>query len=552
MNARRAFLIAGVFAVVVQAAVAQSRPAGRGSSPPRPDHFASAAIIPLKGEITDVTRTSLERRMGQARQAGAPLIIIELDTPGGMLTSTLDMCYLIKKTRDEGIAVYAWVNGVAYSAGTIIALATDGVVMSPNATMGDCQPIMIGPQGAGAVPADMEAKNISPLLEELRDSARRNGYDMDLIDALVRPEVQVFWVHNKLTGEKQFVDARGRDELFGWASPGQKAKPSDPEIADRVEPVSDQASKTQWRYLKEVDELGEIRQPIDGARELLTMRDRRAALLGFSLGTVGSDAELGRFFGVQGQVQRLDLNPAEWLIEWLASPTVRAILFLIMLLGAYTEFHTPGFGVAGAVAIIALAVFLGAPYLAGFTVTWEVVLIIVGLILLKLEIFVIPGFGVTGILGIILLVIGLIASFVPAEPGYQREWYRMPLLPGTYTYLVHGIYALTFGTVGGLVGMYMLAKHLPRAPLARRLIGVNPVHDEVVVDYYEGPGRVGDLGTSESLLRPAGKARFGGELVDVVSQGEYIPGGVPVRVIERCGNRIVVERAVEGAGTGER
>jgi membrane-bound serine protease (ClpP class) len=55
--------------------------------------------------------------------------------------------------------------------------------------------------------------------------------------------------------------------------------------------------------------------------------------------------------------------------------------------------------------------------------------------------------------------------------------------------------------------------------------------------------RVGDLGQSAGPLRPAGKARFGSELVDVVTQGEYLAKDARIEVIERRGNRVVV-RAV--------
>jgi len=51
-------------------------------------------------------------------------------------------------------------------------------------------PIMLTSHGVGAIPEGMEAKEISPLLEELRDSAWRNRYDLDLVMSLVRPEMQ--------------------------------------------------------------------------------------------------------------------------------------------------------------------------------------------------------------------------------------------------------------------------------------------------------------------------------------------------------------------------
>ena len=55
----------------------------------------------------------------------------------------------------------------------------------------------------------------------------------------------------------------------------------------------------------------------------------------------------------------------------------------------------------------------------------------------------------------------------------------------------------------------------------------------------------GDWGTTESLLRPAGRAVFRGVSLDVVSDGSYVEPGCQVRVIEISGNRIVVTE-IEG------
>jgi membrane-bound serine protease (ClpP class) len=512
---------------------------------------SQAFILPIQDEITDITHDSLERRLKEIRDKNPKLIIIELDTPGGALGATLDICHMLKGLRDDGVHVYAWVNSKAYSGGTIIALATDGIFMVRNATIGDCQPIQFTSEGVSAIPKEVEAKATSPLLAELEDSVRRNGYNYDMVLALIRPEIEMFWVVNTRTGERRFVDAQGRDELFGLSGDKEgggflglfrkdENKPRTP-----GELVSDDLSRTDWKYVKQDPVLGQVRQPIVSSRELLTMRTDKAVAFGFCKAVINTEDELRKHLNVTGSVIRLENTWTEDIIEWLASPMVRAVLFLLMLLGAYTEFQTPGFGVAGAVALVALVLFLGAPYLAGYTVTWEIVVIVLGIILLLVEAFVIPGFGVTGVLGLILLGIGLLASFVPAEPGFEKSWPAVPTLPLTYTYLKNGLYAMASGLVGSIVGMYFVARYFPKVPVASRLISPNPEHQAVQMDEpYQGVARVGDVGRAESLLRPAGKARFGSELVDVVSQGEYIQSGSRVQVVERRGNRIVV-RPVE-------
>jgi len=508
---------------------------------------SGAAIIPIEGAITDITHDSIERRLKYVYEENIKFVIFELDTPGGALGSTLEICDTIKKLRDEGKAVYAWINNQAYSAGTIIALATDGIVMSTRATIGDCQPIMLTGAGVAAVPEEIEAKMTSPLLSELRDSVRRNDYNWNMVLSLIRPEMQIFWVKNTDTGEKRFVTMRERDELFGLTNfDVDESEDGKTKVVkkrkSRHEPVPDSQSETAWKYVQEHPVLGKITQPVVDDRQLLTMKTEEASAYGFNTATLSNTAQIREHFNITGPIERIESNSLESAIEWLASPAVRAVLFLLMLLGAYTELQTPGLGLAGGVALVALVLFLGAPYLAGYTVTWEIAAIVLGVALLAVEIFVIPGFGVAGISGMILIMVGLLASFVPEEP-FEKDWFSLPSLPATWTYLKNGLYSIACGLAGSLVGMVLVARYLPKMPLAGRIIAPNPIPEQVIIDDpYEGAAQIGDIGVSEGPLRPSGKARFGAMLVDVVTQGDYIDTGTTVEVVERRGNRVVVRK----------
>lgn len=508
-----------------------SRPAPQGP-------FERAMIIPIHKEITDISKESMDRRIRLVKDRGVPLVIFELDTPGGALGATLDMCSAIKALRDSGVRTVAWVNKEAYSAGTIIALATDTIVMSPNATMGDCKPIMMGPEGSpAALPVDLEAKATSPLLAELRDSVRRNGYDWNLVLALIRDRAQPFWLVNTETGEKRFVDPAERDELFGLT--GASSRPSESGVARRV---PDSQSQTPWRYVKSAPGLDRVSQPIVLDRELLTMRTVEAMAYGFADASVANQAELANYLNIEGRVDRLDPTWFESVIVWLASPSVRAVLLVLMLLGAYAEFQHPGISFPGIVAAVCLLLFVVPSYLAGFTVPWEIVAIVVGIGLLAIEIFVFPGFGIAGIAGMLLLVLGMIASFVPQEPGYG-DWPHWPQFQLSYDYLRRGLWAMAGGLAGATIGMVLLARYMPRVPVAGRMILANPTRDQITVDDpYPGAAQPGDIGKTEGPLRPAGKARFGALLVDVVSDGEYIGKDVRIEVIERSGSRVVVRR----------
>jgi membrane-bound serine protease (ClpP class) len=492
--------------------------------------FDRAVLIPIKDEITEITTDSVKRRIKQVRAERVPVVIFELDTPGGAGGPMLDICHLIKALRDDGVKTYAWVDSEAYSAGTIIALATDGILMSGNARIGDCKPIRMGEFGPEGLPESIEAKVTSPIMAELRDSARRNGYSWNLVQSLVREKVEPFWVVNASTGEKRFVTASERDTLFGISEATSQPAHGGP------------ISKTAWKYVEEAPGIGQVRQPVVGERELLTMTTGEAQAYGFAMGKASNEDDLRSELHIAGPIQRMEITWTESAVAWLASPAVRGVLFLVVLLGAYAEFQHPGLSLPGAVAAVGLVLFLGAPYMAGFTVTWEILAILLGIVLLGLEIFVIPGFGLPGVLGVGLLAVGLLGSFVPTEPG-AGNWPHWPALPGSFTYMRQGLWALAGGLSGSLVGMVLLARYMPKVPVAGRLILANPTRAQIeTADPYEGLAQVGDVGRSEGPLRPAGKARFGAMLVDVVTEGDYIEKGLRIEVTERRGSRVVVRR----------
>ena len=61
---------------------------------------------------------------------------------------------------------------------------------------------------------------------------------------------------------------------------------------------------------------------------------------------------------------------------------------------------------------------------------------------------------------------------------------------------------------------------------------------------------MGAIGVAETVLRPAGKGRFSGILLDVVTQGDYIELGTKIKIIEVQGNRYVVVPVTENQERG--
>lgn len=485
-----------------------------------------AAVISIRGEINDVLTRSLERRLAQAKADGVKLVIFELHTPGGLVTSALDISKMIKKLPDEGLRTAAWVNDQAYSAGALIAVAAQEIIMSTGSSIGDCAPIMITPMGGLESLGDAErAKAESPILQEFRDSAVRNNYDPILCQAMVTVGAEVWWLENATAKIRQFVSGDRKKELLDNLDPDRRDWSL---VRTYVDPKTG----------REID----IEQPVVSATALLTMSEGEAVAFGFAKAIVSDLRQVAEHFGLAAEPPRLEASGWEKFAIWLNSPLVRGILFVVMLLGAYIEFQSPGLLVPGITALVALGIFLGAPYAAGLADIWTIILLVLGIILLGVEIFVIPGFGIVGVSGIILILISFVASFVPAEPGVPA--FAWPTLQTTWNALRTGIVVLSSSIIIAITGMMLLAKILPTLPFGRGLVLTTPAAGAVLAGAAApAPGdiaQIGDVGIVTGDLRPGGLARFGHKIVDVCSQGEYVEVGRRVQVIERDGFKIVV------------
>lgn len=505
MNFKLVLLWCLALAVLVVPALAQA------TRPVVPSRGAMVAVIEVEGTISDYTRRDLERGMAKARAAGATAIILEIDTYGGLVISGLDMSRLIKQAD---IPCTAFVRTKAISAGSMIALACNDLYMAPASSIGDCAPIIPGMELGDTERAKAE----SPILSDFRESARRNGYDPLLLEAMVSIRQEVYWIQNA-SGLRRFVTGDTYANLMkegGWT----------PVLPDR--------------------------NPLNGKGNLLTLDYEDAQRAGLSRGTVASADELVRQRGWQ-VVLRQQRGAGDRLIAFLSSGPVTFILITILSMAIYAALHAPGHGMAEVVIVTCLAVLLGVPLLTGCAEWWEVLCVLIGLVLLALEIFVIPGFGVTGVAGILLVVFGLVMTLVPpvlpnmpgVAPRLQLQWE-----------LVSRALVLVLGAMfTSLVGAFFISRYLPSLPIGRRLVltatsGKALGGSAEVPPVGEGDGwiKLGDQGLATTDLRPGGKAAFRDPVlndprpVDVLCDEGFVPAGTRVVVHEFRGQVIVVRK----------
>jgi len=477
---------------------------------------ARAAIIPCKGLVDEALFKSIERRSEMAMTAGADYLIYEIGTYGGLVNAADTIAkYFIQTVGDRATTV-AYVTTEAISAGALISVSCNEIIMRKNTTIGDCAPISLGGKLEG-----VEREKIESFIRAaFQRAAEANGYPELLLKAMVTMQVEVWRVKNLGTG---------RWELFEGDKLPTDANEYDTENAEEIVGGTELLTLTASQAA-EYDIARSVVEDIDGALAFLEQRD-----------------------GVTFSEPPMRLRPiwSEQMVSWLNSPGVMAVLVMVALLGAYVEFSTPGLGLPGLVAVICLAIILGSKYLVGLANWVEIALLFAGIVLLLIEFLVLPGFGIAGILGIVCVLAGLFGMLIRNAPD-ELPW---PETTTDWQILSSGVLGLTCGLVGFVFLAWLLSRYLPKMQFLSGLVlvptlatggGGRAVVSMTAPPETAGPGvKVGDVGEVVARLRPAGKARFGDAVVDVVATGEFLAIGASVAIVEIRGNRVVVKKVAE-------
>jgi membrane-bound ClpP family serine protease len=456
--------------------------------------------IVVSGPVTRALKETIIRRTQRAIAHGANLIILQLDCHGGETDVARDLADFLRTRKDdkdeEPVMTVAYVSKSAGETATFLALGCTEIVMDQQAHLGGFDRVVQErPDYAEAIG------------RSLADLAEKQGYPPVLARAMLEPNLavrQVLEKKGRLT-ERRFVDEKEFEE--------------------------DQKSDHKWQG-------GELIKP---RGDLLRLDSRRARDLDIAKYVfTGKSHELMPWLRDRyGLDQVRDAGP-DWLDEladFLCKPIVSVFLVMIGITGLILELKIPGIGLPGVVAALCFVLYFWAHHdqLRGHLTMLAILLFMLGLILIALEIFVVPGLGVVGISGIILVIVSLGLVTLVKKPETTQEWMEF----GTT------LTTLGLGLAASVAAAFILAWYLPHIPYANRLVLVPPTETE---EGFDEPGPtpqasalLGAVGEAATSLRPAGKARFGDDYVDVVAEGSYVAPGARVQVIEIEGNRIVVK-----------
>ena len=307
-----------------------------------------------QGPIGPATAQYFARALGEAEARKAPLVL-ELDTPGGLLTSTQA---IVRRMMQAHVPVIVWVppGARAASAGVFLLYAAHIAAAAPSAHLGAATPVALGAPSEGKGkkgPSTMEKKALNDAVAMIRALARTRGRNAKLGERMVREALAIDAVEAQKKGA---IDLLARDL---------------PELLAQV------SGRT-----------------VVAAKERVTIPP-------LSAGDAVALAPSGR----------------ERLLAWLSRPTIAYLLLLLGFYGLAFEALHPGAifpGVLGGIAFL-----LGLYGMSALPVDAAgAFLVALGLVLMIAEAFA-PGFGVLGIGGAIAFVLGSLMLLPEKAPGFR-------------------------------------------------------------------------------------------------------------------------------------
>ena len=349
------------------------------------DKAGEVFLLEVKGAVGPAVSDYVLRSMDYAEEQNAQLVILRMDTPGGLDSSMRDIIKRIVAAQVPVVTFVAPSGARAASAGTYILYASHVAAMAPATNLGAATPVQISP---GMLPS---GKPVPDKDSREQDEGRGEGDEDETVSA--EP------MKNKIVNDaaayiRGLAQMRGRNAE--WA---EKA-------------VREAASLSAEEALK----LGVIDFKADSVPDLLRAMD------GHRVTVLGQPRELATSGVV---VTTLEPDWRSRLLSIITNPNVAYILMLLGIYGLFFELSNPGNilpGVAGAICLLlALYAFQVLPVnYAGLA------LMILGIAFMIAEVFV-PSFGALGIGGAIAFVVG---SLILMETDIEEYTISVPLVVG--------------------------------------------------------------------------------------------------------------------------
>lgn len=305
-----------------------------GALPSAQPSRALVYVVPVEGVIDLGLAPFLARAIRDAEESGAAAVVLDINTLGGRVDAAIAMRDALLQAR---VRTIAFVNPRAISAGALIALATETIVMTSGGTIGAAMPVL----GGGGAPQAADEKSVSYLRKEFAATAERRGRPARVAEAMVDVDVEI-----------PGVVAQGK--LLTLTASEAMAQHVVEFQADTLDAALDAAGLSG----------ADVRRTSQTWAETL-VRFLTSPILASVLMTVGLLGILVEIrtpgFGVPGVIGLLSfavLFWGHWIVQLAGWEELLLVAAGTLLIGAEV-FVIPGFGAAGIAGVVALVAGLG-------------------------------------------------------------------------------------------------------------------------------------------------------------------------------------------------
>ncbi len=343
----------------------------------QPVPAASVRVLTVDGAISPASADYLVRGLEKAAEAKAGLVVIEMDTPGGLDTAMRDIIQAILASPVP-VAAYVYPQGArAASAGTYILYASHIAAMAPATNLGAATPVDLMP---GSEPAPSPSPKPAIAEKDGKPEPAPKPAPPPPADAKTRKAVQ-----DAAAYIRSLAELRGRNA----------------EWAEKAVREASSLSAAEALQLKVIDLMAE------------DLPDLLKQLHGRKVKVAGGEATLDT---AGAAVERVAPDWRSRLLVVIGNPGIAYILLLLGIYGLLYEFSSPGFVLPGVVGGICLLLALFALQLLPISYA-GLALIFLGIGLMVAEAF-LPSFGALGLGGVAAFVIGSVMLIDTDLPGY--------------------------------------------------------------------------------------------------------------------------------------